>query len=552
MNEYELRGKLISHVENIIDEGFEDYIRKYGDNIRNLVIYPLLDLEMSYEESNPANINNYLKRYTISLLLHNAYDYIKDKKLNIEVNKGDYNNYRNKKYPILRSIMQDFRVLQEIKDGNSFAKSELKKESKNSYRLITSLVTNKYKEEVFYYHGFNAQEEFNKEQKMIIDGLEKYTLKYLPKKRKDLKKLDRLIIDIDEEMLEHCNSLVYKDIKKLGEKTKSKVINKIEDTKKVIGFLYYLSFIKRIRNMLYSSVEMKKTITPEDYLMSYDKQWLINKIGKITMLSNHIITNHIEFLTFRGKGSIIEFPLINVKNKIVTIPSLLQLNDFHFNLANGHYRKKIDFIKRDNTVSKTVIDNMINKVKFYNNIVISKEKYYEFMYDKAKIKSDIDIALYDVLHNKLLIIECKWKDNHYINEIDKNHVKIQSTVNKIFKKQISKHKKFLRERKNIYYIFDNNKRVREIKESPDILYIGVDKRNQLHLENMHMITIYMIQFFFDKYGDKDRGILNLKDLFKEIRSLKTKVEYITTEIDKKIKLGELTIISDDLDLEYKF
>lgn len=316
MTEYEVRGKIIKYVEEKIEKGVGKYHNLYSENIQQLVLFPLISLEIAYDTSVPEHLKNYIHRFTTGWLLSVNYDLYNKMKINRNLLRGEFDHYEKKIYPVLSSIMQDYRTLLELKDGNSFAKSKITKETLGKYRLITSLVSDKYNKEAIY---FNV----------------------------------------------------------------------------------------------------------------------------------------------------------------------------------------------------------------------------------------IDFAIYDTASNHLLVIECKWKFNHYLNELDEQYVKIQNTLNKIFNEQISKHKVYLRDKKNIDNLFDENDRIVEIKEKPKIFYLAIDKRNQLHLQGNHLITVYMLLYLFEKYSNEE--ILDLKNLIIEIEELKTTVEYFNISEDKVYKVNEnIQFITEDLELEYNF
>ena len=225
-------------------------------------------------------------------------------------------------------------------------------------------------------------------------------------------------------------------------------------------------------------------------------------------------------------------------------------------IVNGHhYNSSVDFKNKSKTISVSTEKKIINKLIDKENIVSCSGKYYEFLNDDGiKINSDIDLGIYDIKRNKLLIAECKWKENHYYdNVLDKNYIKIQDTLNKIFKEQISKHKEYLNSKENINFIFDNNETIKSIKENPEILYIGIDKRNQIHIEGKHMITEFMLAAFIDQYSNGND--LNLELLFREIETLETKVEYYSIDDKKVIKIDddtEILIDKCELNLNYTF
>lgn len=47
---------------------------------------------------------------------------------------------------------------------------------------------------------------------------------------------------------------------------------------------------------------------------------------------------------------------------------------------------------------------------------------------RKALNSDIDVAIYDKIGKKLLIIECKWKENVYQNR--ENYIRIEDALKK--------------------------------------------------------------------------------------------------------------------------
>ena len=303
-------------------------------------------------------------------------------------------------------------------------------------------------------------------------------------------------------------------------------------------------------NILGNKIELN------DYLLYYDKEWIISKISNVQSIPSSRVTKIINYLINNGTKQILEYPLFELNNHIITIPSLIMVNDWQFSIVNGHhYNSSVDFKNKSKTISVSTEKKIINKLIDKENIVSCSGKYYEFLNDDGiKINSDIDLGIYDIKRNKLLIAECKWKENHYYdNVLDKNYIKIQDTLNKIFKEQISKHKEYLNSKENINFIFDNNETIKSIKENPEILYIGIDKRNQIHIEGKHMITEFMLAAFIDQYSNGND--LNLELLFREIETLETKVEYYSIDDKKVIKIDddtEILIDKCELNLNYTF
>lgn len=545
MNEeqYKVRSLIKEYVENRINENLESFRSSYND-YRYLFLYPLIDIELQLINDEPESISNFVRRNTFGFLIEKFLPVITATKTTFDIEERQLHNYSKEAYEIIKRIAQDYRTYLEICDGSSYAKSDLDKVSEGKYKLTTSLVTNKYNESAFYFYGFDDPKQAKKEREMIIEGIDKFNNKYLSDK-KFISKIKRLPIDVDMELLEYSKNMVLKDINKLGPKVKSRIIKSLDELANVLSFLYYLSFIHRHMAMIY--------ISQRDYmnlLLCYEKEWLINKISKLYAMDSSYIKKAIDYLINDGTQQILSFPLFEFDGYIITAPSFIMVNDWQFTLVNGHYYKGIQFINKHKNISLTTQNKLIERLSSISNVVYSSGKMYSFIdADGVEKNGEIDLAILDIECNKALIIECKWKENHYYNEIDERHIKIQDTLNKIFGKQISKHREFLSDRSNIEYIFDNDKRVVDQETTPELYFLAVDKRNQLHLSDNHMITEFMFLYFINKYTQDN--VLSLELMIKEIFSLLTKVEYIssTSDCNEFVINDHLTLVAEEVELK---
>ena len=153
--------------------------------------------------------------------------------------------------------------------------------------------------------------------------------------------------------------------------------------------------------------------------------------------------------------------------------------------------------------------------------------------------------------NVVLIIEAKWRTNHYFDEIDKAYGRIFRTLINAYSEQISKHKEFVSRPGSLDFIFKEDTRYVSPKEMPAVYYIAVDKRNQMHIEDKHMISEYMLIYYLNKHIN--HGELNLKGLCDEINELRTKVKYISSsEKYKEIEVGEYKILVEDGELHLDY
>ena len=227
------------------------------------------------------------------------------------------------------------------------------------------------------------------------------------------------------------------------------------------------------------------------------------------------------------------------------------VNDWQFTIVNGHYIKNIPITNRERTIS-TVTEGHIEKtLKGVQNIAVAKTKPYSFIDVNGENQcSDIDYAIYDMSRNILLIIEAKWIDKHYKDEIDKRYGMILQTLNDIYTKQIEKHKTYLSKKSNIDSLFVEDARYNKNLEMPKIFYLAVDKRNQLHIDDRHMVSEFMLVYFLKKYTKNSQ--LDLSAMWNEIGNLKTKVEYITiSDTYHEIPVGEEFILVEEADLYWE-
>lgn len=218
---------------------------------------------------------------------------------------------------------------------------------------------------------------------------------------------------------------------------------------------------------------------------------------------------------------------------------------------NQQYVDKLSISNREKTIS-TVTEERIEKALLgVTNVAVAKTVPYSFKDELGnELNSDIDYAIYDFTHNKALIIEAKWIDKHYKDEIDKIYGKIFQTLNSIYTKQIDKHKKFLQKQENIDFLFSNDKNYRKGLSTPEIYYLAVDKRNQMHIDERHMVSEYMLIYFIHKYVSDNQ--IDLESMWKEINGLQTKVEYIAVSNDYfEISVGDEVVLVEQDDLYWR-
>ncbi len=550
MDEYLLRNKISNYIQLRIDKVIDEYCEIYKDNIGFLFYYPLIKLENRFLEEDPNHENAVIDRKTVSWFLKEVE---KHRKQQFEVENFIYipSEYATFEmfYETIERLYNDYRMSEEIHDMNSIGKVKINNVDTNKYEVISSFIDNSFIKETAYYEGLDNPKEFMKEKEIAHKPIQYIIEKYTDNPKKIISRLKRLLIDIDHELLEICEERVNVDIKKMGTKVKSNIIRGTRDLNRIVGFLFYFSFISV---QIVHFKRLFKDFDVSDTFIYYDKEWFVRKIYKTLSIDEQTIERYLGYFKFDSRGTVLEFPIFNFNKKIFFIPSSIMLNDWQFSIVNGHYCKKIDFIDREKTISKSIISNIDNKISKFNNVIFCKEKYYEYKDVQNNIKnSDIDVAIYDINSNCLLVIECKWKDNHYASsEDDENYIKVQDTHNKIFNEQISRHEEFLTQnKKNIDFIFDYNELIKNRKDEPRIFYLAIDKRSQLHLAGRHMLSIYVLLYMFDKYSEGN--IIFLDKIIDEISKLETEVKYFFAGTAVEFQIDEeLTILSDELYLNY--
>jgi len=519
MNKYEILGEL----HNIINIETNKKISAWLDshNVNCYLIYPLAAIELGSLSQPPENIDNLFRRCVASYVYSKA----KESGKNIYLRK--FNTPGLRKYikaheNELIPLYQNYRFSREINDINPFSQPRLVQESEHKYKLTTSLVSDVYNEEQFYFNGIDDLQSSELEKKQVLNLHSKFWDKIVLGQSK----IENLQNTVDQDLYQECIKIIEKDLDKWDSKVRSSVFDNPKQIAKVISFFYYHAMLKSICIRIGMEYEQDLINIGKDCIIMFEKKKCLKDIADISCISYSKVSTIVDYLINDGRMNLLEFPLFEVEDKIITIPSAILVNDWQFTIINGHYIKNIQIINREKTIS-TVTEGRLNKLlQEVSNISVAKTKPYSFI-DEDGINqcSDIDYAIYDMTRNLLLIVEAKWIDKHYKDEIDKRYGMILKTLNDIYAKQIMKHKIYLSHKINIDILFEDDSRYNKNMEKPEIYYLAVDKRNQMHIAEKHMVSEYMLIYFLKK-NIKDNQ-LNLGDMCKEIRSLETKVEYIT-------------------------
>ena len=541
MNEFELLGGL----HDIIDRDTDAKIQKWLDshNANYYLLYPLAAVELGAIKEAPETTDNLFRRSIAAYIFSKAKEYGKEIYLR-KFNTPGFRKFMQSYEKELIPLYQNYRFSREINDINPFSKPRLVLESENRYILTTSLVSDVYKEEQFYFDGVDEPEKAEKERKQVL-GLH---VKFGNKIILEQKHIEELQNDVDLSLYQECVEIVEKDLNKWDSNVRSAIFDKPIQLAKVIAYFYYQAMIKSICIRIDMQYEEDFANNGKDCIMILEKKVCIKSITDISGVSERKVSTIIEYLINDGRMNLLEFPLFEIEDKIITIPSAIMVNDWQFTIVNGHYMKKIPIKNRERTIS-TVTEGRIERIlKDVGNIAVAKTKPYSFVDENGENQcSDIDYAIYDMTRNVILIIEAKWIDKHYKDEIDKRYGMILQTLNDIYTKQIKKHKIYLSNKDNIDTLFVEDNRYNKNMEKPEIFYLAVDKRNQMHIDDRHMVSEYMLIYFLRKYTNNNQ--LDLCEMWKEIGDLKTKVEYISIS-DKyyEIPVNDDIVLVEEADL----
>ena len=165
MNEYEILGRL----HEIIDDDTNLKMKEWLDshNVNNYLLYPLAAVELGAINEAPENNANLLRRCVASFVYAKARE--NDKSIFIKkFNTPGFKKYLKAYESELIPLYQNFRFSREINDINPFSKPRLVQEGNHNYKLTTSLVSDHYREEDFYFYGEDDRQNAEKEQKQPV------------------------------------------------------------------------------------------------------------------------------------------------------------------------------------------------------------------------------------------------------------------------------------------------------------------------------------------------------------------------------------------------
>lgn len=334
MNEYEILGGL----HKIIDDDTNLKMKEWLDshNVNNYLLYPLAAVELGAIKEAPENNENLLRRCVASFVYAKAKENEKSifiKKFNTPGFKKYLKSYESELIP----LYQNFRFSREINDINPFSKPRLVQEGDHKYKLTTSLVSDHYREEDFYFYGEDDRKNAEKEQEQTFDLHVRFWNKIVleQKKYEELRKYP------DMELYNCCIEIIEKDLNKWEARVRSNVFDSPNHLAKVIAYFYYHAMLKSIAIRIDMDFEEDFFEIGKECIMYFDKKDCIDDIVKISRLPEHKVVNVVNYLINDGKMNLLEFPLFEVEDSLVTIPSLILVNDWQFTIINGHYLKNI-------------------------------------------------------------------------------------------------------------------------------------------------------------------------------------------------------------------
>lgn len=552
--EYDIRNFISDLNDKEINKRIKDLLKKEFFNFSKyeLLCYSLIAIENEFKldtyregsmHQNAANSRVILEWFLKFLLTH------KIRKTKFIYDENKYKKFNNC-IPTLTSICVNYLINEKFKQKRGINKIKIEINEKGEYYFINPTIYDKVDcQDTYFYERYLDKEEVRNEE--LVKGLAvvKIFEKYFSGKS-EIKIADFFSLNtIDNEIYSLCKENIRVDIDKMGCGFESKIFSDKENIINILGAFMYISKLFIIENDMKSVIPAKIVLFEEPIVISKHK--LVKIIKKFVCMQEEDIDIIINYFTINNdlKWGMNEYPLINIDEFILWIPSSFIANDFQFSIVNGHYEKQITIINKDKTVSQSVVDKIVLECSKYSNIIVTSEKEYfdkNNLFNGKELKSDIDIALYDSISNTVLIIECKWKEKLYIK--GEKYDKICDDINKIFSNQLEKHKCFLSlDINNIDLIFNNSESVKNRPYYPiKIQYIMVDKRIQLHYDGKHTLS----EFNFLKIIKENsiNNILKLENVISYINTLNTEVKYSVGKSKSIIEYGNKRINNSLFDL----
>ncbi|WP_426453909.1 hypothetical protein ACP26L_15865 [Paenibacillus sp. S-38] len=538
--EYEFRQVLISEIDKRINSFFVDYERFYSGEIGILLIYPLLALEERYFELERASrlpdIDN--ERNAICWFIGNVLNRYDLRNLNYDFDIEAYTYFKNNLYELIRVVWSDYEYKKALRDMNSYGKLMVEIDGSNVFIKLPT-IKNEILDKRIYQSGI-----YDSEEKKVETAFAGTLIFYLHSlSPEDLKNISEFK---NKDFIELCIKRVNLDFQRIGGSITSMYIENYDNLVRFVGLLFSVSYC-----INYIKWYNRIPIDYIDLVKMYEKKKFIDQVVKTIKVPRNQIEQFIEYFSFSQLelegASFHEFPLVLIQDKIIFNPTSFRINDWHFTIPNGHYFKKVTIPNQKKTMSQSIVNLIVERVKKIPNIVCRWDKNYHKVANEQNLSgSDIDLALYDIEKNVLLIIECKWQANLYSPLL--NYTRAYRVLKDGYSKQLAVHKEFLSNPQNIDYIFDEDERVKKLSGQVEIHYMMLDKRLQLHINEMHIITAYMLLSLMDRYivGGK----LKLDRLIRKVYSLQTTVEYRENVFVNEFELSNYQVKAEGLYLQY--
>lgn len=505
--DYKKRVDIAEKILSEVNEALDIYYEIGLTEKEYFVTYPMMFLEEHFQSQRTGEITGMVEVKLASWLIGEMIKRGAKIDLKANYNEESYQYYKNDAIPLLRELFLKVDTIDEIKDTYSVCSAKIT-EKNGEYLISKAFLKDKYDKEKIYYDQTFDTEKFHEDRSIIIKSTDLVLKKFSMSVNHPTITFMNHVRYLDVKCYEASKERVEIDVSEwLGRNIKSDIIRSKKELISILGYFHYLGIAYHTRTQL---------VGDRNFIFAIKEEDLLKKIRIATGLSKEIIKNYIEYFTYRGIGTTNHFPLFESDGLYGFIPSSMILNDWQFSITAGHYMKKIQFKDRDKTISRNVSALINNAIKEIDNIKACYEHYYDLVTQEGN--SDIDIAIYCEEQKSLLVIEAKWIDNHYKDHDDEKFSNVYSTVNKIYSKQLSKHKLYLSADENgLRKLFNAPIEVERIE------YIAVDKRSQIHTDDMHLLSVYIFVLLIKKYTKNSK--LDLNEMLNEIFSLRTSAEY---------------------------
>ena len=141
---------------------------------------------------------------------------------------------------------------------------------------------------------------------------------------------------------------------------------------RLFAFFYYQSVLRSIRIRVETLEDETYMDNATSILMVFNKKECIQDIATVSELKLPIVDRIVNYFVNKGNTNLMEFPLFEIEDNIITIPSLFIVNDWQFTVINGHYAKEKVIKNREKTLSIVTEGRIEETLKNVTNIAVSK------------------------------------------------------------------------------------------------------------------------------------------------------------------------------------